>query len=357
MRELGGILDTPVLGGDYVVAAGADGVLRAFDRATGTAVWTRRVANALGWNAVIGHAEMLIVCVGGQGTGIAAIDFGNAEVLWSARRAARRLGCVADKRLVAQDWGEKLVCLDVTNGSLMWETEPLERPLWHAGPACTRRAAAALGYEHIYVYRMPDGQALRTLEAGGMFTAPHLVWVSEEELLIGITNAGACPCAACQGDLREVDVERESVLGDNRVVRISVATGHRVWEARIEGNARRLAVLDDKAYVGDTQGRLYQLNVGDGLQRWALRISAKASIAGVCPASDVVYVTATDGAVGAVDARTGSVLWTTSLPGSIKSAPACDAQHLFVGTLDGVLYCLALDGDMRWQVSAKDAQN
>ena len=56
-----------------------------------------------------------------------------------------------------------------------------------------------------------------------------------------------------------------------------------------------------------------------------------------------------NGALLALDAKTGEERWRFYTNGAIRTRPAADAQRVIFGSDDGYLYCLGHDGKLRWR--------
>jgi outer membrane protein assembly factor BamB len=102
------------------------------------------------------------------------------------------------------------------------------------------------------------------------------------------------------------------------------------------------AVVQGIAYVGDTAGNLYALQIHDGGLLWTYTLASGAAIDG-SPAVDLarglVFIGAHDGTVSAVYLSNGTLAWTRSI-GSPVSAPIFSGGILYVtansGTVDAL---------------------
>ena len=92
--------------------------------------------------------------------------------------------------------------------------------------------------------------------------------------------------------------------------------------------------------------RLWSTKAGGASERLRL---------GLMPASDgtTVYVGAWDGRVQALDAESGSALWTTRIEDNLTAGPAYGRGTLVFGTANGMIVALdAQTGEQRWQREA-----
>ncbi|MPZ18132.1 MAG: PQQ-binding-like beta-propeller repeat protein [Luteitalea sp.] len=111
------------------------------------------------------------------------------------------------------------------------------------------------------------------------------------------------------------------------------------------------AIVDGTVYVGAQPGVLVALDLASGKVKWTY----KASDLGLGESSPavsrgVVYVGDLDGVLHAVDAATGKARWTFKTEGEIKSSPVAVNDRVLIGSYDGHLYGLGLDGQLAWKV-------
>ena len=73
---------------------------------------------------------------------------------------------------------------------------------------------------------------------------------------------------------------------------------------------------------------------------------------GAGPSEDVLFVGSHDGWFYSLSARRGEVLWKRKL-GSVSSRPTVEGFSIYVGSDDGTLFCLDLEGTVRWRYRTK----
>jgi outer membrane protein assembly factor BamB len=125
------------------------------------------------------------------------------------------------------------------------------------------------------------------------------------------------------------------------------------------------AVVAGKVYFGSNDHNIYCLDAYTGEEIWRFETGfyVHASQAVV---DGKVYTGADDGFFYCLDADTGDELWSTSAggfftnflnPGEAKpgSSPIVVGTSIFCGSKDGNLYCLSLDGAVRWKFKTDNA--
>jgi len=142
-------------------------------------------------------------------------------------------------------------------------------------------------------------------------------------------------------------------------------TLRRVWQVSIPGSngkerlAASPAVAADTVFVIDVDGVVHAISADNGRERWKHetitdRKNRGARFGGGVSYDDgKLYATNGLGDVVAMDAKTGSILWTKKPGGPLRGAPTIAADNLYVQTQDNQLFALAkADGNTLWTESA-----
>lgn len=140
-----------------------------------------------------------------------------------------------------------------------------------------------------------------------------------------------------------------------------------VWHKNISGNSHsiRLAaapvVADNRLYVIDTDARIYAYNAQTGDALWSADFSTtdyRRTVygGGVSVENGMVFATNGRGDVGALNAKTGALLWKRRPSGPLRGAPATAGGALYIMTQDSQLIALnQQDGKSLWPAPATSA--
>ncbi len=152
------------------------------------------------------------------------------------------------------------------------------------------------------------------------------------------------------------------VVGANDgVVRaLDSMSGHVVWEVSTEGAVRgAIAVDGDVAYVSSDSGHVCAIAV-DGTVLWTTALSAPVADRGPYdnygsrPAvrDGVVYAATQAGMVGALDAHTGTLLWSVDVGAPVETGLALGEARVHVSTMGNRHLALsASDGSTVWEIN------
>ena len=235
------------------------------------------------------------------------------------------------------------------NEELEWTTLQGESPQFSG-----RLDASALsrGQQRVHVRVRPeDGSGNRLLTLPFVRTGKATSWETPFEGMI-------------QGGLAVVGDEGEELLvaGDStgQVLALDHA-GAMQWTHQVEGEIRHDLVTVDEGRaiaVPDTAGFLHLL-ASDGSARWRYATDAPLAAdpgAGVVDGAEVLLV-CSGTTLHAIDAESGTRLWTAELPASSMGAPATDGERVYLGAGDGCAHALdARNGTPLWTISLTERE-
>ncbi|WP_323674447.1 PQQ-binding-like beta-propeller repeat protein [Halorubellus sp. PRR65] len=184
-------------------------------------------------------------------------------------------------------------------------------------------------------------------------------------------------------------------IDDDVFYAFDAASGAYQWRASLStGTFASPTVAGDAVYVASTDGVVYALDAEDGGERWRYDTGGETVLGTPAVTDGSVYVASTtpqerpdgvsdlvdeyfyydqfyqwgdleedplatvvdldaSGTVHAVDAATGDVRWSTTLPDFVVSSPAVVNGTVYVGCWDGNVYALdGANGSERWRAAA-----
>ncbi|MCS7246904.1 MAG: serine/threonine-protein kinase [Anaerolineales bacterium] len=130
---------------------------------------------------------------------------------------------------------------------------------------------------------------------------------------------------------------------------VNLASGNGVWKFDSGAPIRTTPCLyEDKLFFGNEYGDFLCIEFRGSL-RWRFR--AKRGITGSATIADhTIYFGSLDGAVYALDAKTGWQLWRFRLGKPTISTPCVSGEYLLVGCVDGHMYCIDIPSvKERWR--------
>jgi outer membrane protein assembly factor BamB/Tfp pilus assembly protein PilF len=141
---------------------------------------------------------------------------------------------------------------------------------------------------------------------------------------------------------------------DGVLYALDAAVGRIAWQWDTQGAIRSaLAVVANIVYVGSEDHHLYALDLLTGRERWRLETEEAANAASavrwtLCVAEDRLFVSSGARRFRAVDAVTGTDLWSANI-GTAVSTPVVLGPTVFVATTEHQLYALVTaSGKRRW---------
>ena len=182
------------------------------------------------------------------------------------------------------------------------------------------------------------------------------------------TTAGKLVAVAADGSVAKWAVTTNDTLGSSPATALdgTVYVGssdHKLYAFTRDGDAKwtfetGAAIIgspavggDDTIYVGSSDGKLYAIGP-DGKLRWAYATGGP--ISGTpCVRGGFVYVGSDDKKLHAVDSQTGKIRWAYATLGPVATPVVGADATVYVGSADGNLYALTPMGLLYFAVNAK----
>lgn len=148
----------------------------------------------------------------------------------------------------------------------------------------------------------------------------------------------ASPAVATWNEFHRPNMQRwnqsETVLGIHNVKNLQLK-----WTFTTNAQAGSCpTIVNGVAYVDSDDGVLYALNANTGTLMWSYATGGGESTPAVV--GGTVYVGSWSGKVYALKAATGALLWSFTAGAMIESSPAVVNGVVYVGSADGNLYAL-----------------
>ena len=305
-------------------------------------LWSRRAASGAGQSlelhpAVTGGR----VFTAGRDGDVAAYDAGTGERLWEADTGVPVSGGpgAGPGIVVVGSSDGDVVALDGAGGGVAWRARVSSEVL----------SAPAVG-ERIAVVRTIDGKLFGLDAANG-----ERLWVYDR----------AVPALTLRGTSSPV-IARDTVVAgfDNgRLVAVSLDHGQLLWESQVATPAgrtelERLADIDADPVVADGvvyatafQGRVAAIDLHTGRLLWQRDMSSRA---GAGAGRRLLYVTDDESHVWALDRDTGASLWRQGrLERRRLTRPVAFAEYVVVADFEGHVHWLSIeDGSFAARVRA-----
>jgi len=327
-----------------VIHGGLDNTMRAWDANTGKLIWSYNPHTWYGqWASTVAVAYG-IAYEHNQDNYIYAINATTGKLIWKQTGPGiwySNIPIIADGKVYCQmgeneyrdfntgNYGtSEYNCYDAYTGKLIW----------------------TLGVE------AAPPQMQQCIAYGNIYLSPS---VSENSpgIFFGSTWIGELWCISSQVTdypmfLGNPAHSAEGAGPTNLALKWTFATGGPVISSATCSNG--------VAYFGSTDTYIYAVDANTGAKKWAFKTGFDI-YSSVAVANGKVFTGADDGNIYAIDANTGTQVWktfaggvTNSLLGigysQLRSSPMFLNGRVYVGALDGNLYCLNGDnGDVIWK--------
>jgi len=330
----------PVVADGRVFAMDPDGLVSAFDVATGKTIWTfsttpedDRSSNVGGGLSVDGTT--LYVATGRAE--VLALDAATAKLQWRVNVAqpARSAPTVADGKLFVSLLGNSLIALSATDGKRIWLYKGSDSPTAMLG------LPAAAYADGLLVAGFGSGELVALRAATGA-----VVWIDS----LASVHGHDVPT-----DLSEV--HGLPIIQNGRVYAVSLGglmlaldlrSGRRLWERDI-ASSDTPCMAGEWLFVLSTDAQLAAINREDGSVAWVRQLQKFADVekqrdaiywTGPLLAGDRLIVVSGTSVAQAISPYTGEILGEQKLSGPASLAPVVAQGTVFLVTDDARLLAL-----------------
>ncbi|MEH6585494.1 MAG: outer membrane protein assembly factor BamB [Halioglobus sp.] len=288
----------PVMSGNMLYAASAEGEVKAIDRLNGKTLWKADLDTKL--SGGVGHYDDALF-VGSSDGSVLKLSASTGELLWSTRLQGEVLAPPQGngKVVIAQTYDGKLQGLDADSGEKLWTYDS-------DVPVLTIRGTST-----------------------------------------PILNGNTAYAGFASGRVVAFDAETGGVKWE---VRVAISQGRSEIERIVDVDGQ-MALIGNELYAASYQGRVVAIDVATGRKVWQKDVS---SFSGVSQGFGNVYVTDEDGTISAYLRNGQGLRWEqTALGYRELSRPTPVSSYVAVVDLDGYLHLVSqVDGEFVGRVNA-----
>lgn len=281
----------PVIGGDVIYAASAEGTVRAFERSRGKSLWKVDLDTSL--SGGVGVYEDAVLLGTSEGF-VLKLDASSGELLWSTRLNGEVLSPPQGdgKVIVAQTYDGKLQGLDFHTGEVLWT------------------------YDSNVPVLSVRGTSVPILSNGVVYA--------------GFANGRVLAFNAQTGAI-------------SWEVRVAIAQGRSEIERIVDVDGT-MQLAGKELYAASYQGRVVAIDAAGGRKLWQQDVS---SFSGVSQGFGNIYVADENGTLFAYLRNGQGVRWTQSALGYRGlSRPTPVSSYVAVGDFEGYVHLLSqVDGE------------
>jgi outer membrane protein assembly factor BamB len=310
---------TPVVSGETLYIAGRDRNLYAISTEDGQV----RFSVPLG---IFGDTSSTVavvrdrVIVGTARGEILGVTTGLGSLVWRRDLGNPITGALVPSpdgtSVLVNDMSGSTTALEAASGRVLWTREVSAAP----GSAPTVRGddvyVGSDDLRRITILAMADGRELSTVPVGTSVATTPVV-------------EGSYVCVGSD------DFTVHALNADTKQTVASFCTNGEV--------KARPVLIRGNVYVGSTDGEMYACRVAGGEKTlWSARLG-KPILGAATVTDEHVFVGCTGGVLYCLDVKDGTVLWRFKTGGKIVSQPIVVENTLYVSSMDGNIYAIALD--------------
>lgn len=321
---------SPVVGGGRLYAMDTEGMVRAFDAATGREQWKAAfrlpdaAASVFGGGAAYNDGKVFITTGLGE---VAAVDAASGKVLWRVKPAGPLRGSptIAFGGVYVMTQDNQIIALNVADGAQLWSESGsvAQTGVFGVAAAAAGQGTIVAGYSsgELVAYRYENGRQL---------WSDALARTSIATSVSTLTDIDADPI---------IERGRVYALGQGgRMAAYELVTGQRVWELNLAGISTP-AVAGDWIFTLTDEDKLLCIAKATGKVRWIAQLKAYRNVkkkkgpiffTGPVLAGEHLWVANSQGEVFAASVTDGSVKRHAKLGAPITLAPVVAGGTLYV---------------------------
>ena len=321
-QQSGPIFSSPAAALDMLYISSADGYLYALAQSTGLMVWRAHLGNHLTDATPALEGQILFVAM--HSSALAAFNALTGQLYWTFDTSEKIQAppLVAGGRVLFAS-RTTLWVLDAASGRLLWKFS-------HGPDGWPTSGAPALAGTTVYV-GLGSGTRLWALDLNN----GHVLWsfdTGDRITSAATIDAASVYIATWHGNIFALD----RVHG---TLRWTYALNTQHDQSVVDGVGGSMALANGRLYVGDYRGSVLCIDAARGKLLWRYATGAQILATPVMTWGRV-YVGSGDGYFYALDARTGRPAWRYHT-GEVRASASLANGHLYVGSLDGVVYAFA----------------
>jgi len=321
----------PVVGGGRLFAYDTDGVLHAFDAASGARAWTHSFkvkgdgsSSVFGGGA--GYDDGKVYVTTGVGE-VAALDAATGSELWRVQLPGPLRGSptISFGALYVMTQDNQIIAMNLSDGTVLW-TEAAS-----TGQSGVFGVAAPAAGQGTVIAGFSSGELIAyRYENGRNLWADALARTSISTSVGTLTDVDADPI---------IDSGAVYALGQGgRMAAYELVTGQRIWELNLAGISTP-AVAGNWVFVLTDDAKVLAIARTSGKVRWIADLPLYRKVkkekgeiywSGPVLAGGKLWLTNTNGGVYTVDAETGQSMPFADLDKPISLAPVVANQMLYI---------------------------
>jgi len=330
----------PVVGSNKLYVEGTDGVIHAFDKKTGSRIWTFEDSEMTddmrpsAFGGGVSYDQGFVYATNGAGY-VEKINTENGELVWKVKPAGPLRGSptIAFGQIYVMTQDNQVISLDANDGSLLWDesgSSAQSGVFGVAAPAAGQGTIIA-GYSsgELSAYRYENG---RTLWSDALARTNISTQVSS------LTDIDADPI---------IDSGRVYALGQGgRMAAYELVTGQRIWELNLAGISTP-AIAGEWIFTLTDDARLLAIARSTGRVRWITQLPQFRKVkkkegpifwTGPVLAGGQLWAASSEGEVWRISAGEGSAQLFADIKSAVSLPPIVADNMLYVLDDDGVIH-------------------
>ncbi|RUO56293.1 MULTISPECIES: outer membrane protein assembly factor BamB [Pseudidiomarina] len=328
----------PTVVGDHVVVADREGMIMAYNRASGKRVWERDLqaqfaAQGEGWlsgaeslrisGGLVSYGDNVVL--GTENGDVIMVNGTDGSVVWQTNVKAEIVSdpAVDANHVVVTASNGKVFGLNAQNGAELWSLVTDVPALSLRGTGAPTLAAGGA------IFGTANGKlTVAVLENGQQVWEARLAVPKGATELQRLVDVDAAPIS--RGDLIY------NIAYNGQLAAVEMRSGRVVWQ-REYSSFQNIDMYGNTIYATDADDRVYAINVDGGIERWVNADFEGRELTAPVYFNGSIVVGDSFGYLHFIDAASGETEGRLEVGSDVYVAPVVADNELYVQTRDGTL--------------------
>lgn len=317
----------PVIRGNNIYTADANGMVQALDKGTGHVLWSRQLAHGIASGPTVSAG---LIALGTNASQVVLLKQADGTEVWHAKVSSDILSkpAIADHQVIVKSIDGHLYAFDLRTGQKIWVVD-------HGSPSLILKASSSpviMGSQILVGYS--DGKLDAVdLQFGHVLWQKSIAYASgssDVERLVDIdadpiVRAGVVYLASYQGYVGALRLEN----------------GQFIWN-KPASTYRNISIDDRSLYMTDSDDVLWAFDRTNGQVKWKQDLLKARGLSEPVLMGNRLVVGDKTGYLHLLSAQNGEIISRIQLTAAVDIAPTVSGHRVYVMTANGKLNCLSV---------------
>ncbi len=317
----------PVIRGNIIYTADANGMVQALERGTGHTIWSKQLSHGIVSGPSVSEG---FVALGTNASQVVLLKQADGTEIWHAKVSGDVLSkpAIANHKVIVKTIDGNLYAFHLQTGEKIWVAD-------HGSPSLILKASSSpVIMGQLVLVGFSDGK----LDAVDI-NFGHVLWQRSIAYASGSSDVE-----------RLVDIDADPIVRGGVVYlasyqgyvgALTLENGQFIW-SKPASTYLNLSIDDNAVYMTDSNDVLWAFDRANGQVKWKQDAFKARGLSEPVLMGNRLVVGDKTGYLHLLSTQSGEIVSRTQLSGAIDIAPTVSGNHVYVMTANGKLNCLSV---------------